>query len=298
MTLANTPQGSDYALLKERVGEHYAHELVEESAIDPAVALERGYENLRHPTNPWDLYEMGYPEKWFRPYLRDYNLKYLCTDYLPDWYWDNLIGFPALGIPKRSPDQDRIVHEIKPSSHAFNDNRKYIFPPKSEEGMILDVHPRGFEHLQDTSVPAWITEGAKKGDALTSQGVFAISLSGVWGFLQKKFYDGEFLACFDYIAWEGRKVIIAFDADAKANQSIQDALARLVEGLEERGAEVLVIYTPPVNGDNEAGVDDYLAAGGDLHALLRQAAPYTRLDVSHEEPPLVPTPALRAWTIA
>lgn len=134
MTLADTSRSSDYALLKERVGERYAHELVEESAIDPAVVLERGYENLRHPTDPWDLYEIGYPKKWFRPYLRDYNRRYLCTDYVPDWYWDNLIGFPALGIPKRSPDQDIIVHEIKPSSHTLTTTGSTSFHPSPKRG--------------------------------------------------------------------------------------------------------------------------------------------------------------------
>ena len=43
MTLPDTTHSRDYILLKGRVGEDYARELVVESAIDPAVALELGY---------------------------------------------------------------------------------------------------------------------------------------------------------------------------------------------------------------------------------------------------------------
>jgi hypothetical protein len=44
MTLPDTTTHSrDYIILKGRVGEDYARELVEESAIDPTIAPERGY---------------------------------------------------------------------------------------------------------------------------------------------------------------------------------------------------------------------------------------------------------------
>lgn len=43
MTLPDTTHSRDHVILKEKVGEDYARELVVESAIDPTVALERGY---------------------------------------------------------------------------------------------------------------------------------------------------------------------------------------------------------------------------------------------------------------
>jgi hypothetical protein len=43
MTLADNFNIRDYTTLKEKVGADYARELAIESAIDPAVALERGY---------------------------------------------------------------------------------------------------------------------------------------------------------------------------------------------------------------------------------------------------------------
>jgi hypothetical protein len=56
MTLPDTTHSRDYILLKGRVGEDYARELVVESAIDPAVALELGYwgrrmQSLNHRTS-------------------------------------------------------------------------------------------------------------------------------------------------------------------------------------------------------------------------------------------------------
>ena len=52
--------------------------------------------------------------------------------------------------------------------------------------------------------------------------------------------------------------------------------------LEELGAAVLVIYLPAVNGDDKAGVDDFLAAGGTVAELRMTAAPYQPVDVGAE----------------
>ena len=60
----------------------------------------------------------------------------------------------------------------------------------------------------------------------------------------------------------------------------------LYNELMRRGAsEVIAVYTPPVDGDGQAGIDDYLASGGDLMNLYTQSGPYTRLDVSHKSLP-------------
>jgi hypothetical protein len=78
-------------------------------------------------------------------------------------------------------------------------------------------------------------------------------------------------------------VVLAFDADAKANEQTQQAMETLCDELVKRGAsEVIAVYAPPVDGDGQAGIDDYLASGGDLMNLYAQSGPYTRLDVSHE----------------
>src|SRR5215217_8159956 len=282
MTLADTTHLRDYTTLKERVGEDYARELVVESAIDSVVALERGYYMVDQPFHLVE--DLGYPHRWFTPWYESRGKPVPDIQYMPDSYLDNDVHLPALVIPKRSADNELVIHEIKPYSHSFKDDRKYISPPKQE--MVLDIHPRGFKHLKDTSVAVWITEGAKKADALTSMGLFSVNLSGVWGFTQRRLHGEEdpFLPCFDYIEWEGRTVVLAFDADAKANEDIQKAMETLYKGLVKRGAsEVIAVYTPPVDGDGKAGIDDYLASGGDIMTLYTQSGPYTRLDVSHEK---------------
>ena len=35
---------------------------------------------------------------------------------------------------------------------------------------VLDVHPFNRDHIIDPTIPLWVTEGVKKGDALTTAG--------------------------------------------------------------------------------------------------------------------------------
>jgi GNAT superfamily N-acetyltransferase len=253
MTLADTTHSRDYITLKERVEEDYARELVVESAIDPAVALERGYwvaiEKL-------DLKPLGFT----RTYRR--------------------IEVPALVIPRRSPDGATTRYQIKPRIPMQTEWGKYLFP--HDEEMIVDVHPRSLENLKDPSVPLWVTEGSKGGDSLVSQDLCAVALAGVYNFAVKDTHSRTLLPCWDHINLEGRKVIVAHDADAQSSEHVQEALNRLVIRLAERGASVLVTYIPPVGGDGKAGVDDFLANGGHPHDLLAQAVPFVPTDVSHE----------------
>ena len=136
MTLPDNFNIRDYTILKGRVGEDYAHELVVESAIDPAVALERGY---RLAMNRLDLKPLGFT----RIYRR--------------------IEVPALVIPRRSPDGETTRYQIKPRVPMQTEWGKYLFPPHEE--MIVDVHPRSMEGLRDPSVPLWVTEGSKGADS-------------------------------------------------------------------------------------------------------------------------------------
>ncbi len=264
MTLADTTTHSrDYIFLKGRVGEDYARELVVESAIDPAVALERGYWVAM---NRLDLKPLG-----FTPIYR-------------------VIDVPALVLPRRSPDGVTTRYQVKSKSSWKTEKwGKYTFP--LEEEMILDVHPRSMEGLKNPETPLWITEGTKSGDSLVSQGLCAVALAGVYSFAVKGTESKVLLPCWDHINLEGRKVMVAYDADAQSSEHVQVALGRLVNRLSERGANVWVSYTPPVNGDGKAGVDDYLADGGHPHDLLAQAVPFVPTDVSHER--LARDPVLR-----
>ncbi len=215
--------------------------LLRESAISPEIVAARGYWTA---TREEYLRELG-----FAPYQ--------CL-------------VPALVIPMYSPTGELISHQIKPDDPRKDKSRKdengehptikYETPAGS--GVHLDVHPSRRELLQDTSVTAWITEGAKTADSLTSLGELVIMLQGVW--------------CFDTPEWDdiplmGRTTYIAFDSDATSKPPVQHAMLRLATMLAIRGAEVWVVFLPSGPNGEKWGLDDYLAAGGTLEELERLA---------------------------
>jgi Domain of unknown function (DUF3854) len=122
----------------------------------------------------------------------------------------------------------------------------------------LDCPPRCQPKLADPSIPLWITEGQKKADALVSHGVCAIALLGVWNFKGKNAFGGTtLLADFDVVAWNGRDVRLVFDSDVMNKPHVRQALDRLTEHLQRKGAHVTAVYLPQEAG-KKVGVDDYL----------------------------------------
>jgi hypothetical protein len=64
---------------------------------------------------------------------------------------------------------------------------------------------------------------------------------------------------FDLVVWEGRLVIIAFDADANKNEQVEIARSLLARELRMRGAEVAWVTWDIAQGK---GIDDLLANVG------------------------------------
>jgi hypothetical protein len=185
----------------------------------------------------------------------------------------------GLVVPLYSPDGETVSYQLRPNKQRHK-GPKYLTPRGG--GNIVDVHPLMRGAIKDVSVPLWITEGAKTGDALTSRGICTAVFAGVYNFAIKDTRSKELLPCFAHIPLQGRLVYIVYDADARTNADVQEALRRLVARLEERGARVLVIYVPTVNGDSKAGADDYLAAGESLEELEQSARPYEPVDIPTE----------------
>jgi hypothetical protein len=125
----------------------------------------------------------------------------------------------------------------------------------------------------------WLTEGVKKADALASRNQCAVALLGVWNFKGKNDWGGvTFLADFDHIALKERDVRIVFDSDVMTKSEVHQALARLTEHLQRKGAHVKAIYLP-AGPHGKIGVDDYLAAGHtleDLEALIESPRPESK----------------------
>jgi hypothetical protein len=186
--------------------------LLEESGISPEIVAGRGYRTVRSRTELLD----------FKKYQR---------------------RAPALLVPMFSPDGETRSSQLRADNPRRDKSGKAIkYETAGGAGAILDVHPRNLEAVRDAGVDLWITEGVKKGDSLASRGECAISLVGVWNWQR----GGEFLPCWEHVALESRRgVYVAFDSDAMTKEGVQLALERLVGALEERGADVRVVYLPP-----------------------------------------------------
>lgn len=227
-----------------QLSENHRKMLLEESGIDPEVAAERGYRTI---TRRDEL-----PEA-FKDYQRRAGL--LIPALSPSGITGNRLR----------PDRSRKGKDGK--------LRKYEQP--SETSNMIDVHPRNFKQIKDSEMDLWVTEGEKKADCLTSHGLCAIALFGVWGFCVKDTHGKELLPCWDHVALKSRRVFIVFDADVMFKENVQLALERLVAALEARGADVRIIYLP----GTEKGVDDYLVAGHTVNELKMLARKFDPADI-------------------
>jgi len=183
---------------------------------------------------------------------------------------------PTLVAPHLSPDgvsagwQKR---DLRPGRDKSGELIKWMSPKGAR--MVLSVHPWTANEARHGTGRLWLLEGVTRLLAVTDRGEVGASYAGCNAWKQ----HGEPLRCFDYVNLSGRLVLDVPDADYRTNESVQDALAERVRFLESRGARVLVVSVPPVNDDEHAGLDDYLAAGGDLEALAASAEPFTPCDV-------------------
>lgn len=157
------------------------------------------------------------------------------------------------------------TYVLRPDAPRMGDDGKMIkYEWPARVPLCLDVLPRYRDALGDVTIPIWITEGAKKADALASafgNTIVPINVNGVWGWRRKE-HDGSKhpLEDLDAIAWAGRRVVLAFDNDVTRKAEVQDALRALQRHLvKERGAVVSVLILPYTG--EKMGVDDALAAG-------------------------------------
>ena len=239
--------------------------LVEASAIDPSVALERGYRTV---TKRVDLERLGFSTRQAR--------------------------VPALLIPIRNVHGEIATYQIRSDVPRVKAGKSIKYETPSGAHMVLDVPSRCVRErwLEDPAVPLFITEGARKADAGVSKGLFTIALLGVWNWRGTNEHGGKLaLPDWESIALNGREVYICFDSDVVTKRAVHSALARLKPFLEQRGSRVHVIYLPSASGGTKVGLDDFLAAGGGVDDLLALASDILR--ISEEQPrsePFATTP--------
>lgn len=193
---------------------------------------------------------------------------------------------PALVLPIHGVAGQVVNHQIRPDTPRHGpDGRaiKYETPRKSRMG--LDVPPPVRLWLGDPSVPLFVTEGVKKGDALASRDVCAVALLGVWNWRGTNAQGGKtVLADWEAIALNDRQVYIVFDSDVMLKPEVHQALARLKAFLETRQARVALLYLPSGPLGAKVGVDDYLVAGHRLDDLLTLATPTLRVQPGRSRP--------------
>lgn len=234
--------------------DEHRRELVEQSAIDPAVVAERGYRTVGRPSANDD-----------RPRQ---ELKRLG---IPGWAVDEDRYFPGLLTPMYRATGEVISWQWKPRVPVPDrDGKARKYASVKGHTNRIDVHPRNRDRIIDPTVPLWVTEGVKKADSLTSRGCCVVALTGVFN------WRGQLATLGDWedVPLRGRQVIVCFDADARTKKNVLRAMQRLGRWLKSKGANPLYLIVPDeVNGTEVKGADDFFAAGGTLVELVAAATP-------------------------
>jgi P4 family phage/plasmid primase-like protien len=228
--------------------------LAEESAISAEVIEARGYTTVRRPTAGDSS-----PKETLKR----------CG--IPGWARAEDARYPGLLIPLYRATGERVSWQYRPDVPPKDPRtgkvRKYA--ERSGRPSTLDIHPFNRDKIIDPTQPLWITEGIKKGDALTSAGVCVATLSGVFNWRGRMGSLGDW----EDVPLNGREVIICFDADARTNPNVLRAMVRLGRWLRSKSARRVryLIVPHEIGGTQVKGADDYLAAGGMLATLLGAA---------------------------
>lgn len=183
----------------------------------------------------------------------------------------------ALVIPLHRLGEDKPYAYVLRPDRPITDKetgraRKYLYPTGMTN--VLDALPRGREILGDPQRPIWLTEGAKKADALSTvfdDAAAVINLNGVYGWRTTNKHGGKVAAPeLQDIAWNEREVYICPDGDYQTNPNVQRAINGLAQYLAAKyRVSAVWLVTPPQPPDGEkVGVDDYLAQGGTIEELI------------------------------
>lgn len=184
---------------------------------------------------------------------------------------DDLVpGWAVAGIDPVSGERSYRGAQFKPDSPPLdpksNKPRKYFSPAYlGTSPLFLETSdPEYWPKLSsDLTAPVILTEGAKKAGAVISAGHHCISIPGVTTGGKLGRLKPELQAVCRY----GRRVYLAFDRDILQKRQVQIALHNLGRMLAANGAMVYVL----VWANNHKGIDDYIAAGGDVGPLIESA---------------------------
>ncbi len=166
----------------------------------------------------------------------------------------------GLVIPyPNAPDFCRI-RLFPPIPTADGKTQKFGQPQRT--GVRAYIPPSVAEILADPDRSLAITEGEVKALALTQAGWSCVGLGGVWNFRCKDLPRDQMISDLECIDWHGRIVHLAPDSDAWTNEQVLLAVFTFARLLEDRGATVLIVKLPALQGQEKTGVDDFLVSKG------------------------------------
>ena len=210
-------------------------------------------------------------------------------------------SYEGLAIPYFFPGESRIREWRLRRDHPdleYKDGKpkergKYMSPP-GRRNMMYFVPGCSQELVKAVDTPVIVTEGEFKTLALwrlashesTAPRFLPVGLAGVWNWRgtvgkttgpngDRRDVKGV-IPDLDLVVWDGRRVIIAFDADADKNEQVEIARSLLARELRMRGAEVALVTWDIAQGK---GIDDLLANVGPEKVLeLLEGADFEKED--------------------
>ena len=207
------------------LSDNHCEMLLAGSGIPPDLAASRGYESI---TDRKRLAEIGITPAGRRA--------------------------PGLLIPLLDVRGSTWGYQYRPDSPrtlATGRTVKYETPTDQRNG--LDVPVGVGPQLADPSIPLWITEGTKKSDCATAQGLCCVAVLGVWSWKGTNTSGGKTaLADWCDVALNGRRCIMAYDGDVQRNPAVRGALTALSSYLAIKGARVEYLHLPDT--DDKTGL--------------------------------------------
>jgi hypothetical protein len=184
----------------------------------------------------------------------------------------------ALVIPFYLPGGSQpIGYRVRPSNPRVENRGKKQRAVKYDQaeahGVLVYFTPRARAAgwYGDTGQPVYFCEGEKKALVFDQLGLCCVGLTGVWNWGDTKHKDatGEerlHPAIREHVTVAGRRCVVCFDSDARQNDNVMLAAARLAGMLLRSGAARVLFVCPPTA--EQKGIDDFYAAFGE--AVTRQ----------------------------
>lgn len=184
---------------------------------------------------------------------------------LPDGFrgWDR-VSFPALVFQWQGAGGESL-YQVRSDDPADPED-KYL--TRAGAVMPLGVHPVMRTKVADPAIPIVVVEGTKQYLAATSalegEPWAVVGITGCEGWS----HEGLAVPDFAHVPWEGRKVLICYDADLTTNRDVWEAARALTEVLGFYGVAKVGYVLLPARGT--AGLDDLLLTVADRPVAMKK----------------------------